>query len=258
MAKPVIVTRAGKGSKLTWGEGDANFTNLQNATFSISDGTNTINNDLNSILNLVAGSGVSLALDDVTKTLTLSTSSTSVIRQSVQNNTGLTILKGKAVYISGANGNNPLITLASNVGESSSSKTFGLVVADIAQGGSGYVVTDGLLEGLDTSTAVIGNPVWLGTGGNLLYGLANKPTAPAHLVYLGVVVRVNQNNGAILVKVQNGYEIEELHNVSSTTPANGDVLIYNSTTGLWTPGAQSGGGGTATVGLDSMFLLMGG
>ena len=31
MAKPTIVTRAGKGAPLSWEEGDANFTNLQNA-----------------------------------------------------------------------------------------------------------------------------------------------------------------------------------------------------------------------------------
>ena len=38
MAKPTIVTRATKGSALTWTEGDANFTNLQNATLTIAPG----------------------------------------------------------------------------------------------------------------------------------------------------------------------------------------------------------------------------
>jgi hypothetical protein len=38
MTKPVIVTRAGKGSALTFTEGDSNFTNLQNATITVAGG----------------------------------------------------------------------------------------------------------------------------------------------------------------------------------------------------------------------------
>lgn len=238
MAKPIIVTRAGKGSALTWNEGDANFTNLQNATFNISDGTTTVTNDLNSTLTLSAGSGIQLILNDTTKSLTITStpqqaSYTSVVQQLVMNQTGTTIAKGKAVYISGANGNNPLISLASNAAEGTSSKTLGLVIADITQGSTGYVITEGLLEGLNTLSATIGDPVWLGTSGNFIFGLVNKPVAPAHLVYLGAVVRVNANNGAIFVKAQNGYEIDELHNVLITNVQPNDILKYDSTTSLW-------------------------
>ena len=35
------------------------------------------------------------------------------------------------------------------------------------------------------------------------------------------------------VKIQNGFEIEELHGVSARNPATGDILVYNATTGLW-------------------------
>ena len=238
MAKPVIVTRIGKGSKLTWLEGDSNFTNLQNATWNISDGVTTVSNDLNSVLNLSAGAGIQLTLNNTTKSLTITStpqqaSFTSVVQQNVQNNSGSTIAKGKAVYISGANGNNPLISLASNAAEGTSSKTLGLTTTDITQGSNGYVITEGLLEGLDTSTAQIGDPVWLGTSGNFLFGLLNKPVAPNHLVYLGAVVRVNINNGAIFVKVQNGYEIDELHNVLITSIQPNDILKYDSTAGVW-------------------------
>jgi hypothetical protein len=102
-----------------------------------------------------------------------------------------------------------------------------------------YVITEGLLTGLDTSLATTGDAVWLGIDGNLIfwhYPLTTKPTAPAHLVYLGVVTRVNQNEGEIFVKVQNGYEIEELHNVSAENPNNNDTLRYNSSTNLWEAG----------------------
>jgi hypothetical protein len=111
-----------------------------------------------------------------------------------------------------------------------------------------------LLTGLNTSTAVIGNPVWLGTNGNLIYGLANKPTAPAHLVFIGIVTRVNANNGEIFVRPQNGFELEELHNVSISSRQNGYVLSWNSTTSLYEFVApQSGPQGPAGVGYDYVF-----
>jgi hypothetical protein len=159
-----------------------------------------------------------------------------IIYQTVKNNTGSTISKGKAVYVSGASGasGHIEISLSSNATESTSTKTFGITRAEIADQANGEIVAEGLLQGVNTVGASNGDPVWLGTNGNLLFGLANKPSAPAHLVFLGIVVHGGQaNTGVIFVKIQNGFELEELHNVSITSPQNGNVLQYNSTTGLW-------------------------
>jgi len=58
---------------------------------------------------------------------------------------------------------------------------------------------------------------------------------------LGVVTRVQSNNGEIFVKVQNGFEIDELHGVSiPTTPSDKQVLQYNTSTGLWGAGTVAG------------------
>lgn len=108
-----------------------------------------------------------------------------------------------------------------------SSKTMGLLETSLAKNGIGYVITEGLLAGLNTNSANVGDPVWLGTNGNLIYGLVNKPVAPAHLVFIGIVTRKNQNNGEIFVKVQNGFEIEEIHNVVLTNKQSGDMLKWN-------------------------------
>jgi len=143
------------------------------------------------------------------------------------------INKGQAVYISGANGTNQLVSLASNTSEATSSKTLGLAMQNLAINGIGSIITEGLLGGLNTSTAVAGDPVWLGVSGNLIYGLTNKPVAPAHLVYIGVVTRVNSNNGEIYVKIQNGFELQELHNVLISSVANNEGLFYESATSLW-------------------------
>lgn len=154
------------------------------------------------------------------------------------------LTKGQAVYVSGANGTNMLVSKAGNGSEATASKTLGLIAQDLAVNGIGFVIADGLLAGLDTSTATAGDPVWLGTNGNLLFGLVNKPTAPDHMVYLGVVTRVHAVNGEIFVKVQNGFEINELHDVKLTSLANGQTLVYNSTSGLWENGLIESGSST--------------
>lgn len=147
---------------------------------------------------------------------------------------GVAITKGQAVYVTSADGTNMIVGLASNATEATSSKTMGLLDATVSANGFANVITEGLLAGLDTSTAgTEGDPVWLGTNGNLIYGLANKPYAPAHLVFIGIVTRKNANNGEIFVKVQNGFELNEIHDVDLKTvvPVNGHILGFDGT--LW-------------------------
>ncbi len=77
MAKPVIVTRAGKGSALTFVEGDANFTNLQNATLTVAgDGGTSQAIDLNDTITVSGGTGLTSAM--TTKTVTLNLDNTAV------------------------------------------------------------------------------------------------------------------------------------------------------------------------------------
>lgn len=158
---------------------------------------------------------------------------TSQVKHYVKNSSGSTINIGTPVYVSGAAGTNILITPASNIAESSSSKTLGLLAQTLANNTEGFVVAEGLLAGLDTSSANAGDPVWLGPNGTLIYGLANKPFAPNHLVFIGIVTRSQSNNGEIFVKVQNGFELKELHDVSVQSPTNQDALVYDSSLNLW-------------------------
>lgn len=157
---------------------------------------------------------------------------TSTVKHSVK--AGVPITKGQAVYVTGADGTNMIVGLASNASEATSSKTMGLLESTVTTNGFANVITEGLLTGLDTTGAnAAGDPVWLGTGGNLIYGLANKPYAPNHLVFIGIVTRRNANNGEIFVKPQNGFELNEIHDVDlkTTTPVNGHLLGFDGT--LW-------------------------
>lgn len=165
------------------------------------------------------------------------------VEQVIKNSTGATLTKGTAVYVSGASGDNVLVSKAQANSEGTSSKTLGLLHNDVANGATGQVITEGTLYGFDTSSATVGDPVWLSptTAGGLVYGLANKPTVPNHMVYLGVVIRSHAVNGAIYVKVQNGYELDELHDVKITNPQPKQVIKRDPTNQFWLNEAASGG-----------------
>jgi len=142
-----------------------------------------------------------------------------------------TITKGQPVYMFGATGNRVSVKLAYNTSDATSAKTLGLAAEDITAGSTGMILCQGVLGGLNLGSYTAGDTVYLGaTAGTIT---TTKPYAPNHLVYLGVVERANAGNGQIYVRVQNGYEMDELHNVSAQNPTNGQVLIYNETTALW-------------------------
>lgn len=150
----------------------------------------------------------------------------------VRNQSGATMTAGTIVYISGATGNKPLITKALATGDATSAQTFGLVQANIANNADGYVVVIGNITDIDTSALTEGQQLYL-SGTTAGAYTTTKPYAPIHLVYIGIVLRSHPTQGIIGVKIQNGYEMDELHNVDAYAPSNNDILSYNTTTSLW-------------------------
>ena len=150
----------------------------------------------------------------------------------VRNQSGSTIPAGSIVYISGATGNLPLITLAQANNDADSAQTMGFTAAAIANNASGYVIVRGECQNLNTSALTEGTQLYLSPTVAGAY-TTTKPAAPQHLVYVGIVIRAHPTLGTILVAVQNGYELEELHNVAAQTPANNDLLAYETSTDLW-------------------------
>jgi len=146
------------------------------------------------------------------------------------NKTGSTIAKGKVIYIDGGQGNRPTITLADNTTDATSARTFGITAESIPNNQSGYVVTKGLITGLNTNAYTAGTQLYLGTSGDWT---STKPVAPAHMVYVAKVITQNSTTGVVYVEVMNGLELEELHDVSITSKANGDIIQYESSTNLW-------------------------
>jgi hypothetical protein len=150
----------------------------------------------------------------------------------VRNQSGASIPAGSIVYISGATGNRPLITLSQANNDANSAQTMGFTKTAIANNAFGYVIVRGEVENLDTSALTEGAQLYLSPTVAGAY-TTTKPTAPQHLVYVGIVIRAHPTLGTILVAVQNGYELGEIHDVALGTLANNDLLAYESSTDLW-------------------------
>jgi hypothetical protein len=150
----------------------------------------------------------------------------------VRNSTGSTLTKGQVVYLSGATGNRPNAVLSQANTEATSSKTIGIVVANIANNADGFVAVNGTLHDLDTSAFADGDSVWLSaaTAGAFT---STIPAEPNHTVFIGYIARAHPTQGRIVILIQNGYELNELHGVLVGSEANNDLLVYETSTTLW-------------------------
>lgn len=154
-------------------------------------------------------------------------------------NTTLTKAAYQAVRVSGAQGQRLAVELAQANNDNNSADTIGIVCETIATNQEGFIQTVGQLEGINTTGSLQGE-TW--ADGDVLYlspttagALTNiKPTgATGHIVVIGYVEYAHANNGKIYVKIMNGWELDELHNVSITTPTDNQALVYESASSLW-------------------------
>ena len=141
----------------------------------------------------------------------------------------------------GASGQRLAVVLAQGNNDTNSATTLGIVTENINNNQEGFITTYGLVRNIDTTGSLQGE-TWV--DGDIIYlspttagAITNvKPVAPQHMIILGYVVYAHGVNGKIFVKVDNGYELDELHNVKITSPLNRDVLEYDSANSLWING----------------------
>lgn len=155
----------------------------------------------------------------------------------VVNKTGDNLLATgyKVLRVQGAQGERLAVDYALANNDANSADTIGVVYENINNNQTGKIVVIGELTGLDTTGDVQGE-TW--TDGDLLFlspfvdgEITNiRPTAPNHTVVIGYVVHSNANNGKIYIKIDNGYEIGELHNVYAPSPLNNQGIFWSSGT----------------------------
>ena len=152
----------------------------------------------------------------------------------VSPNTTLTKAAYQAVKVSGAQGQRLGVSLAQANDDNNSADTLGIVIETITTNQEGFIMTVGTLEGVNT-TGSLQSETW--ADGDVLYlspttagRITNiKPVAPNHIVIIGYVEYAHSNNGKIYVKIMNGWELGELHDVdtseSKSTPIDADNLL---------------------------------
>lgn len=234
------------------------FYNPKNTTWSEVTGgggstdTTSLSNRINAKLNIVDTTNAFLISvsqpNDSSLTFVKGTTSTNyIIRSSVAgsatrlvtnvyNNTGSTIAKGSVVYISGRHSSNlPTIALAIGNNEENSYKTFALVENDIPTSSSGVVIQAGKIENLNLPTSSF-------TDGDILYlspsvpgGVTiTKPLAPNHICKIGSVTRAHPQFGSIEIKIENGWQLDELSDVQIPLYPNDSTLLqYSRVDSLW-------------------------
>jgi len=158
----------------------------------------------------------------------------------VVNGTGGNLLESnyQAVKIIGAQGQRLQVGLARADNDANSKDTLGLVTENINNNQEGFITVSGIVNEINTTGSLQGE-TW--TDGDTLYlsgttsgRITNiKPSAPIHTVIVGFVVYAHANHGKIFVKIDNGYELEELHDVAPTPYVNKGVLYRDTATNLW-------------------------
>jgi len=243
-----LTLRNEKGETLTFEELDSNFLALDSS----------INSNLNSIVNLgnsyvTLGTEQTITADKTilgnltadsigTDLLTLNDSavmsynSTDHILQVVQDEVTLdmgsnwfyaksdtAISKGQVVYLDSAEVDTPIIMLADETGDAdfNRDRVLGLAAVDFSAGGYGYVLEEGNLTGIDTSSFVVGDVVYLdpSSPGGLT---KTAPTPPDPVIELGLVTRNDASQGRIYVRVVHNYATDD-------TPEGSNNLYYTST-----------------------------
>jgi hypothetical protein len=172
--------------------------------------------------------------------VTLQIGQEQVIRVVNKTATNINLLEAnyQAVRVTGAQGQRLKVDLAQATTDALSAETIGLVTETINNNQEGFITTSGLIRGINT-TGSLQSETW--ADGDILYLSSTvagritkvKPTAPNHLVIVGYVIHAHATQGSIFVKVDNGYKLDELHNVKITTAANGQALTYTSATDIW-------------------------
>lgn len=154
-------------------------------------------------------------------------------------NATLTKAQYQVVKISGAQGQRLAVGLAQANNDNNSADTLGVAIETITTNQEGFIMCVGVIENINTTGSLQGE-TW--ADGDVLYlspttaGAITKvkPTGlTGHIVVVGYVEYAHANNGKIYVKVMNGWELDELHNVYINAPADNEVLTYENATSLW-------------------------
>ncbi len=173
--------------------------------------------------------------DETNKTMTIRVSTESTLQVGQENwircvnKSGATIADGKAVYLSGAQGNRPTIELAI-ANTNMSSRVIGLATETISDNEEGMVTVMGIVNGVDTRAYSDGAVLYLSptVSGDLTTTI---PDDPNYVIRIGQAMNTTVK-GSIFVHPDVGFSIDQLYSVSLNQVTSGQILVVDNT-GLW-------------------------
>lgn len=166
----------------------------------------------------------------------------------VKNQTGSTISKGTAVGFAGTVGSSGKLLIQPFLanGATDSQYFMGIVENDIVSGGDGYVISHGKIFNLNTSQWAQGDVIYVSS--SITGGLTNtQPPAPNNKIIVAAVINSSTTAGVLEVRVTLGSSLGNDELVELGTLANGDTLVYNSTSGRFENAQPPAGGGGITA-----------
>ena len=166
----------------------------------------------------------------------------------VYNNSGVNITNGTPVRLTGTHGDVPEVTRAISLAVSGAAnlvnQILGLATHTIEVGTFGYITTQGLVRGLNTSAYNDGDTLYVETGSAGL--LRNTvPPAPYEIIPVGQVVKASPGgSGIIYVAVQQPLDFTDLSSVIvDGVYTQGDIWTYigSGSSGYWNHTSQLSG-----------------
>ena len=183
------------------------------------------------------------------------------------NASGVGIVEGNVVYVSGAQGNRIAVSIAQANAAATSTGTIGMATEDLAIGAEGFITTQGLVRKLNTILDSEGNAL---VEGDLLYLSATvlggytkiEPDTPDFHVFIGYVVRVSATVGSIFIRPNVYPSLDEINGIKIVSTASGNTLIYDAVAGYYktntlTAGTNvsiSNGPGSITINATDQFV----
>ena len=148
----------------------------------------------------------------------------------VRNVTGSTILNGRAVRIAGVSGNTPTIDL-SDANNPAKAGMIGLATEDIAHNDYGFVTTSGMVRDIDTLAWSVADRLFVSQTPGVLTNV--YPSGTDRIILAGIVIKDSETEGMIWVLPINQAHLAELSGVTISSPADNELLAYDSGTGTW-------------------------
>jgi hypothetical protein len=243
----------------------------QITAFGFVSSSTTINTGSLDLIGFNTSAGVSvgvgeLAWNNTDGTLDLGMKGGNVVQQigqeifyEVRNETGIQIPNGTAVYANGVTAGSGRITAAPYVADGSirENRFLGIATENISTGVNGFVTHFGYVRDLDTrgttaSSIAVGDETW--AVGDILYvhpTVSGKLTKvkPQHEITVAIIITRHQSVGVVFVRPSSGGHLEDIHDILINTGSlsNGQVLSYNSISGVWENTNQINTGSFATT-----------